>query len=283
MKDALEFLHAAQNPDGGWGYKLGGMSYVEPTSGAILALTRARDNSSIISPARGFLSSTQNADGGWGIGTLDEESGWMTAWGALALAQFAETRTSAIRGAQWLLRVEGLHTADENARALVRRVFQMDASLRGWPWQVGDAAWVYPTALAILALRATDQDDAGRVAEGVRYLYDRACPDGGWNVGNPVMFGQHLPATIENTALALIALAAVQASASDAPIANALAYLQDAVTRAEFPADLAWGLWGLKHWQIQSPAAQTKLRALQKSDGSWEQNPLITSIALLAE
>ena len=103
MPNASDFLLHAQNADGGWGYRLNGMSYVEPTAAVLLALidptARAR--------GRDFLLSLQHADGGWGIAALDSESGWMTAWAIIALADFPEARAVVARGAQWLLATEG--------------------------------------------------------------------------------------------------------------------------------------------------------------------------------
>jgi len=230
MPNATDFLVQAQNTDGGWGYRVSGrmrspstndleendrggermrgMSYVEPTAAVLRALTdptaRAR--------GRDFLLSLQHADGGWGIAALDSESGWMTAWAIIALCAFPQAREAVARGVQWLLATEGLRVTDPDARRLVLEVDQIDSALSAWPWQRGDAAWVHPTALAMLALAAAGEREHARARAGVQYLYDRACPEGGWNIGNPWMLGKKIPATIQDTAVALLALRAVGVS-----------------------------------------------------------------------
>lgn len=49
--------------------------------------------------------------------------------------------------------------------------------------------------------RATD-----RANTGISMLLDRRCIEGGWNAGNPVVYGSPLPAHIEPTAIALLGL-----------------------------------------------------------------------------
>jgi squalene cyclase len=275
MPNATDFLLHAQNADGGWGYRLNGMSYVEPTAAVLLALTdptaRAR--------GRDFLLSLQHADGGWGIAVLDSESGWMTAWAVRALAEFSEARAAVTRGVQWLLAAEGLRVTDPDARKLVFEVDKIDSTLRGWNWQPGDAAWVHPTALAMLALAAAGEREHVCVRDGVQYLYDRACPDGGWNIGNPWMLGKKIPATIQDTAIALLALRAVGELGSNAPVAAALRFLRDALARVKTPVELAWGINGLRNWGADVGDAIARLNVLQRADGSWSGNPFITAIA----
>lgn len=281
--NAIDFLMQAQNADGGWGYRIGGMSYVEPTAAAMLALPNSNPR------ARDFLLSMQRPDGGWGIAALDDASGWMTAWAVRALAapsigsgqRFPESREAMLRGATWLIDTAGLRVTGDSDRAKINQLLKIDSMLRGWPWQTGDAAWVHPTALAILALVAANYGDHPRVREGVQYLFDRAAPSGGWNIGNPWMIDKQIPATIQDTAVALVALRAVDQPVTEPRIASAIQFLRDAVARAKTPAELAWGVYALKSWKVEMSNALQRLNVLQRADGSWEGNPFITATAIL--
>jgi hypothetical protein len=277
MSTAVDFLLQSQNVDGGWGYRASArrVSFVEPTAAAMLALKSddARGR------ARDFLLSIQHADGGWGIAAMDVESGWMTAWAVLALAEFPNARDAVARGAQWLIDKEGLRVTDAPSRAVIFRRLQIDSTLRGWPWQPGDAAWVHPTALAMLALSAEGKSNDGRIVDGATYLFDRVVASGGWNIGNPEMLDKPMPATIQDTAITLLALRAAGHGASDARIAKAIQFLSDATARAKTPAELAWGIYALRDWNIGAGDAAARLNALQAADGSWQGNPFITAIA----
>ncbi len=282
MSRATDFLLQSQNADGGWGYHVGGMSYVEPTATAMLALKNAERKDSR-QRARDFLLSIQQRDGGWGIGAMDAESGWMTAWAALALVDFPEASNAVARGAAWLINTAGLRVSEEPARAKIRDLFQIDSTLLGWPWQVGDAAWVHPSALAILGLIAAGRRGEVRVRAGVEYLYDRSVEGGGWNIGNPQMIDKKIPATIHDTALALLALRAAGESLNDARVAGGIQVLRGAIARAKTPAELAWGIYSLQGWNIDTRDAIARLNALQSADGSWRHNPWITAVAMLAQ
>ncbi len=275
MSDAIDFLLRAQNADGGWGYRVGRMTYVEPTAAAMLALKNRDENAR--HRARELLLRGQRADGGWGIAALDDESGWMTAWAVRALADFKMNQIAIDKGALWLFKTSGITLTEPKARAKIREWYRMDSALRGWPWQVGDAAWVHPTALALLALAAAGYREHARFAEGVAYLRDRALDAGGWNIGNPQMLDKPLPATIQDTAIALLALRAGDATKPDA----AITYLQNTLARAQTAAELAWGIYALDAWSVRLSDARARLRASQKSDGSWEGNPFTTAIATL--
>ena len=289
MVKAAEFLVRSQNADGGWGYRVGGMSYVEPTAAVLLALERYGDRSLPNARGRDFLLSLQHADGGWGIGAIDAESGWMTAWAVMALATLPDTQAAIKRGVGWLLATEGTRVTDPAAREQIRQSFQMDSALRGWPWQSRDGAWVHPTALALLALVAAGERDHARVQNGVEYLLDRAVSSGGWNVGNPQMLAKPIPATIQDTAIALCALDAVapkggfsRKTTADSQIAKAIQFLQTVIAQAKTPAALAWGIYALRVWNVQVEDALVRLNGLQSADGSWQANPFITAIVMLA-
>ncbi len=277
MRRASEFLLRAQNADGGWGYKSGGMSYVEPTAAVILTLNQDAQNAAVVQRARAFLKTRQRADGGWGIAQVDAESGWMTAWAVWALADADADATR--RGAEWLLATAGLRVTDAAQIAGAKKVLQIDAAITGWPWQPGDAAWIFPSALALLALHAAHIRAHARIQEGIQYLLDRAIPEGGWNIGNPFMVTGALPPTVENTALALLALRAF--GVENEITRRAARWLaQENFT----PTAHEW-TWRALYWR-QSGAPLERARAalenLQRADGSFDGNVFTTAIALTA-
>jgi hypothetical protein len=297
MANAAEFLTRSQNADGGWGYRVGGMSFVEPTSAALVALspqigpTRVPPNASNPSPGdqatsaerrgRDFLVRLQHADGGWGVSAVDDESGWMTAWAVLALTLGGE-RTSAERGVSWLLATQGLVVDDPALRALARSMYNMDSTLRGWPWLPNDAAWVHPTALAVIGLVAAGRRDEGRVEGAIAYLLDRSAAGGGWNVGNPEMLGKVLPPTIQDTAVALVALQMTGQTRDVRQVVEGIDYMRKALASASTPAELAWGACALNVVGGDGRESLARLNVLQQSDGSWQGNPFVTAIAALA-
>lgn len=274
---AEQFLLQSQNADGGWGYRVKGMSYVEPTAVVLLAL----DDSAARNHGKDFLLSLQQKDGGWGIAAMDSESGWMTAWAVTALANFADAREAVAHGAAWLLATSPFYITDEKPRQDVLKVFKIDSALRGFPWQTGDASWVHPTALALRALVAAGRRDELRVREGITYLLDRAVESGGWNVGNPWMIDKKILATIQDTAVALIALRAANAP-NDARVDTAILFLRDALVNAQTPAELAWGIFALKDRGVELRELYARLNALQGDDGSWAGNPFLTAMAMQA-
>lgn len=289
LMNADDFLLQSQNADGGWGYRKNArsVSCVEPTATVMLAL----DDATARSRGRDFLRSIQRPDGGWGIAAMDSESGWMTAWAVRALADpstgsgpgFPDARDAMTRGANWLIDNAGLKVTGDVDRNKIKQMFKIDSALRGWSWQQGDASWVHPTALAILALVVAGQRDHARVREGVQYLFDRATPSGGWNVGNPWMLDKQIPATIQDTAVALRALREAGESVDEPRLASAIQFLRDAMAHAKTPAELAWGVYALKSWQVEMNDAITRLNALQKTNGSWNDNPFITAIAVTSQ
>lgn len=278
MNGTTDFLLRAQNADGGWGYKPGGMSFVEPTAAVILALSPDAQNIVEVQRARAWLKQGQHADGGWGIAPLDTESGWMTAWAVWALAQTDADPTR--RGAQWLLEISGFRVTDPGQIRGVEEYLRINPSITGWPWQPGDASWIFPSALALLALDAAGIREHPRVKEGIRYLLDRAIPGGGWNIGNPFMITDSMLPTAESTALALLALHAFRIQEERARAAQAW-LAQENFTSTPF--EWAWRAWYWKTTGSPLERAHGALNFLQRADGSFDGNLFTTALVQLSQ
>ena len=115
----------------------------------------------------------------------------------------------------------------------------------GWPWYPGAAAWVMPTAISLLALRAEQKNHASelirqRIEGGTQYLLAHACKDGGWNHGSTHALGYEAKAYPETTGVALLALRGVKSPEVDRGIAEAEKFF-----REPNPAGAAWLRLGL--------------------------------------
>ncbi|MEI6043732.1 MAG: prenyltransferase/squalene oxidase repeat-containing protein [Chloroflexota bacterium] len=230
LLNALDFLTLSQNLDGGWGYRRDGMSYTEPTVFALLALLNPtvgiKANSSdprFIALQKGlvWLRRGQHSDGGWGVFFEDGVSNWMTypaTWLFNVIlkipslfAAYAKPEDSGIRdrAESWIIeRGREAAVESETLAAQIRKLFSIDSGFRGWSWGMGEAGWVIPTSMALIALVISNpkaMNESEVVKNGKEYLRDRACPVGGWNVGNPWMLGKALPPTPDATSFALLA------------------------------------------------------------------------------
>jgi hypothetical protein len=106
--------------------------------------------------------------------------------------------------ASWLVRLK--------FRLSYRQV-RFDPAKYGWAWVPDTVSWVVPTSMALITLeRARKQglihgrELQNRLRLGVEMLLDRACPEGGWNAGNAVVYGVPLRPHVDATAIALAAL-----------------------------------------------------------------------------
>lgn len=281
LPKALEFLLNVQADTGGWGYSPAGKAILEPTAAALLALRKIPQASQAVQKAVVWILSLQNPDGGWGICAQDDESGWQTAWAVFALNQLEEGQDEVIKGVQWLLNIDVMQFKDSELLAAGEEVAQIDFSLRGWPWLPGESSWVEPSALTMLTLKK-DSSLAGvteRLEEAVRYLQDRRCAGGGWNVGNPVMFDALLPARANPTAWALIALAEM---APEEILPEDIQILRKEMFQDGGTMAFAWGLMALHILGEEDAEARSILVSSQESDGSWGENPYLTAIAWIA-
>ena len=192
---------SARNGDGGWGYRAGAMSRLEPTACALLALDASEQLTQVVSrwPHRG--------------GVLLEPGIGSPNYTANALAAIVGLTASGNRPAEWVIRllndlldVKGRKTATADPA-----INRQDNALRGWPWVDETFSWVEPTAWCVLALRRglpyIKADLAReRIDEGQRLLLDRVCAPGGWNYGNSNVFRRNLQPYVPTTAVALLAL-----------------------------------------------------------------------------
>ena len=102
----LPYLRAAQNPDGGWGFRSGSQSRIEPTAWALLALDQVFPaNAASEAIARGvrFLSDSQLPDGSWPAAAGQGQGSWVTSLACWAFLSTNENRDALKRGLSWLV------------------------------------------------------------------------------------------------------------------------------------------------------------------------------------
>jgi hypothetical protein len=226
---------------GGWASGNARTAGTETTCYGVMALHHDQE------PARGkaiaILSRTQNPDGTWPAFEGDDPEGcWTTALALIALSFVGVSPTHLDDSLRWILNIrgrEGQWPWNWKFRTVDRHV-QFDPSKYGWPWFSGTVSWVVPTAFALLALKqagcCSSELALKRIRLGTEMLLDRACPNGGWNAGNGIVFSAGLSAHIDTTAIALLAL-----TDDEEPIVRrALNWMREASARCSSGYSLAW-------------------------------------------
>ena len=239
-----------QLPCGGWAaLASSSQPALEPTCCAALALSSFPGGA--LERAYEFLLRTQNPNGSWPAFAGDEPDGaWVTSLAVIALRDVVPAIPARLQGVHWLVNCTGkesnwfwkwkFRTADRHVR------FDPDKS--GWPWFPDTVSWVVPTAFAVLALNQLPCSCGGfeqvpfRVERGIEMLLDRACPGGGWNAGNGVVYGVPVAAHADDTAIALLAL---NDRAADPVVQGSVRYLERIAPTLTAPWSLAWAILAL--------------------------------------
>jgi hypothetical protein len=246
-------LLAAQNDDGGFGFHSGQQSAIEPTGWVLLSIAGLNQDHPLSQQKLAgveFLRSRQLPDGSWPAVTGDQAGGWVTSLACLALQASEGSSPAADAGLEWLC---GFWPGEGNLWWRIRhRVFGkshlvgQDHQLRGWSWTQGTSSWVEPTSFALLALRHAKGSARflDRVEErcdlAQRMLCDRMCPGGGWNSGNPLIYGAAGNSLIGPTCWVMAALS--EFAFHEEPrrgISESLAWLERTYLSSRGPASLA--------------------------------------------
>jgi hypothetical protein len=222
---------------------------LEPTCYSLLALgSQATD---VQNRAQGFLLRAQNPNGSWPVFVGDDHDGsWVTSLAAIALRDLVPAIPARLKGIHWLLSNAGkegnwfwkwkFRTADRHVR--------FDPDKFGWPWFPDTVSWVVPTAFAILALNQLPCSCGGfelapsRVDRGVQMLLDRACPSGGWNAGNGLVYGSAVAPHPDDTAIALLAF---RDRPQDSVVKTSVDYLERTAPALTAPWSVAWAILAL--------------------------------------
>jgi len=217
-KVCLPFLLSSQNKDGGWGYRLRSRSRVESTSWALIALQNLPQVDpwkEVIDRGVKWLLSSQLADGSWPSHPEEKQGSWCTSLSLLALHAHGLDSPVVAKGLAWLLRTwpaeGGVWWRCRYWLQRSPRVVHQNFALRGWNWTPGTSSWVEPTSYALLVLQShqeisSDRRLLRRRRLGEAMLLDRMCPGGGWNAGNPLVYGVAGRPAIGPTVWALLAL-----------------------------------------------------------------------------
>jgi hypothetical protein len=237
---------------------------LEPTCLALVALRSER------SVDANTLVNTQRSDGGWGAFVDDDQASGLTGLALLALNTPGTVEPARSRAVRWLLNNRGKEASwpwKWKFRTRDTRV-RFDPYKYGWPWQSGTCSWVVPTAFAMLALKQgfscrRPRKVAFRIRRGVEMLLDRACPGGGWNAGNGVVFGAPMAPHIDATAIALLAL---QGEPSTKISTRSLAWLEREASASQALWSLAWSILAFNAYGKPVESFQQCLARLAESD-----------------
>ena len=206
----IEELLRRRLPGGdGWSHR-GTQFGAEPTALALLAL---HSGAIVTQEGASPLIAHQDADGLWpAIGDSTGVNFWATALAVNTLSVLGAEPANSIEALIRSRPMEACWLVSLKFRFLDRHV-QFDPQKYGWPWVPETVSWIAPTAMALIALERAKRRGLVRGGEvqrrlglGTAMLIDRACPGGGWNAGNAVVFGVPLRPHVDTTALALLAL-----------------------------------------------------------------------------
>ena len=266
-------LRRRELPSGGWA-SLASSSQAALEATCFAALALGLQDTDAVERVEDFLLRVQNPNGSWPAFLEDDLDGnWVTSLAVIALRDFVPAIPARLKGFRWLMNSAGresnwfwkwkFRTADRHVR--------FDPDKFGWPWIPNTASWVVPTAFAILALNRVPCTCGGlegipfRVDRGIEMLMDRACPRGGWNAGNGVVYGVPLAPHPDDTAIALLALG----NRAQHPVVQAsVDWLEQTAPTLTAPWSLAWIILALAAYGRAVGSLITSLTALPDVSGN---------------
>lgn len=261
-----------------WSYQSGGVCAAEPTALAALALASHR-RSEAANNACQRLVELQAADGGVAVTAQRSSPCWPTGWAALAWTKTASLtaeqryQPNIDRAIGWMLAFQGrtmesLPDMGHNPR------------LNGWPWIEGTHPWCEPTAVNLLALKATGHDAHPRAREAAAMLIDRLLPGGGCNYGNTTVLGQVLRPHIEPSGVVAAALAGE--TDPTGRLDRSLQFLEQAARKTRGAASLAYAIIGLAAHGRRPTDSDRLLAFAATQRRSWQSSPLRKALLALA-
>ncbi len=283
LQKALDHL-VEQDQDGSFSYHPGQPAAIEATAWCSIAL---RDRGQLAERTRSFLLGCQNKDGGWSTRPQSGPSDWTTSLALLALRLLApESLTSPPfdRGVAFLMSTRAeLYNLAGRLVLWLSQGPKAAGDARGWTWNPGCFHWVEPTSYAVLAidpLACAGRADVKEAIDSARKLIlTHECDGGGWNYGNSISLGAHLPPYPVTTAQALLAL---QDQPANPIVVAGLRYLRRTARVENTVMSLAWAALAADALG-QAPAPElSQLTALQKPDGSFSSSLHLTGLAACA-
>jgi hypothetical protein len=262
----LEELMKRQLPSGGWAARID--SRQAALEASCLAALVAGLRPDARQRVQHFLLHVQNSNGSWPAFVGDDpDGGWVTSLALMALGDHVPAAAARLRGFRWLIDCTGKEshwlwrwkflTSDRHVR--------FDPHKYGWPWFPETVSWVVPTSFAILALeqlplpcgRLIHVEE--RLDRAIEMLIDRACPDGGWNAGNGVVYGAPLAPHVDDTAVALVAVAKGK---KDPVFERSLKWLENSTQDLSAPWSLSWAILALAAHARPHNSLERSLRAV---------------------
>ena len=252
------------------GYAIASAPATEPTALAAMAL-KAHGHSDAAKRACDWLADLQQANGSVSVRAGEDEPGWPTSLAVLAWHAIDQRHYSGAieRAAGWILSARG--EAFEQSGE-----YGHNTDIVAWSWANATHSWIEPTALHVLALKATGHADHVRVREATKMLLDRQLPGGGCNYGNTVVLGQTLRPHVQPTGIALLALT----GENDRRVTKSVAWLKRSIGLETTAASLAWALIGLRQHEDLPPKSEPWLAAASERVMARDQSP--HKLALLA-
>jgi hypothetical protein len=280
MATSIDYLISAQHENGGWGYATKQKPVVEPTAAVLLAIRNEPLASDSFQRGISWLLSCQHQDGGWGINKDDLESGWQTAWALLAMRYSNQNQESISKSLEWLSTVGTLDiTLEEFQKPEIPKRDNIGAFI--WPWLPGQAGWIEPTAMAVLALEGMTKSQLAdfRISAALNYFRQYRSADGGWNIGNATALDTVVIPRAYPTTLVLMALSRI--AQSEIKSIDLVALHQD-MQRDPSILIQSSGLLGLRTMGEDEEALISNITKNQLPNGSWENNPFFTAWASMA-